>query len=427
MTALAARPSRTRNDTVIHRLCAASTLPRMVAPPRHEPLLNVAVVTETFPPEVNGVAMTLGRMVDGLLGLGHRVHLVRPRQGPGDRPATRDRYAELLVAGLPIPRYPGLRLGLPAGRMLEAQWRKTRPDVIQVVTEGPLGASALTAARRLAIPVVSEFHTNFPAYSRLYGFGWLEALVTSHLRRMHNRGQLTLVPTRSLAEELARKGYRNLRVVSRGIDTGLFNPHRRSAALRAQWGVADDAPVLAYVGRLAAEKNLPLVLECHERIAAELPSARLVLVGDGPLRASLARRHPQHIYAGMRRGEDLSAHYASADLFLFPSVTETFGNVTAEALASGLPVVAYRCAAAAELICDGRNGAAVAPGDATAFVRSALELLRDRKALRRMRTDAAASVAHLHWDAVNRALVDALREAIAAALGDPAQDAVTAP
>jgi len=397
----------------------------MPATLHHEPVLNVTVVTETYPPEVNGVAMTLGRMVDGLLGLGHRIHLVRPRQGPADRPTRRDRYAEQLVAGLPLPPYPGLRLGLPAGRLLEAQWRKTRPDVVQVVTEGPLGASAVAAAQRLGIPVVSEFHTNFPAYSRHYGFGWLETLVTAHLRRMHNRSRLTLVPTRSLAEELAGKGYRNLRVVSRGIDTGLFNPCRRSAALRAQWGVADDAPVVAYVGRIAAEKNLPLVLDCHARIAAELPAARLLLVGDGPLRATLAQRHPQHLYAGMRRGEDLAAHYASADLFLFPSVTETFGNVTAEALASGLPVVAYRCAAAAELIRDGHNGIAVPPGDAPAFVRSALDLLRDRAALRRMRGEAAASVAHLHWDAVNRSLVAALREAIAASPDALPQDGLT--
>jgi glycosyltransferase involved in cell wall biosynthesis len=306
------------------------------------PALQVAIVTETYPPEVNGVAMTLGRMVTGLLARGHRVHLTRPRQNADDRARTDDAYCETLVLGLPIPGYRGLRVGVPARILLRKQWQLKRPDVVQVATEGPLGAAAIAAARALNIPVVSEFHTNFHTYSKHYGFGWLEGLVAAHLRRLHNRSALTLVPTQALANELAAEGYRNLRVVSRGIDNELFHPCKRSTELRRQWGVTDDQLVVSYVGRIAAEKNLPLVLKAFDAICQHLPSARLLLVGDGPLRKRLGRDYPQHIYAGMRHGEDLAAHYASADLFLFPSLTETFGNVTAEALASGLPVVAYR-------------------------------------------------------------------------------------
>ncbi|MCE9569557.1 MAG: glycosyltransferase family 1 protein, partial [Rhodocyclales bacterium] len=306
--------------------------------------LHIAIVTETYPPEVNGVAMTLGRMVQGLLQRGHRVSLTRPRQHAEDMPAASAMETTTLVRGLPIPGYAGLKFGLPAARLLCRQWRAERPDVVQVVTEGPLGASAIGAARELGIPVVSEFHTNFHAYSRHYGFAWLENLVALHLRRLHNRSRMTLVPSHQLGVDLVRRGYRGVRVVARGVDTRLFNPARRSDALRSSWNAAGDDLVVAHVGRLAPEKNLSLVLSTFEAIHRYAPRARLLLVGDGPLRRKLEKAHPQHIFAGMRHGEDLATHYASADLFLFPSMTETYGNVTLEALASGLPVVAYRMA-----------------------------------------------------------------------------------
>jgi glycosyltransferase involved in cell wall biosynthesis len=371
------------------------------------------VVTETYPPEVNGVAMTLGRMVQGLLARGHRVSLTRPRQHDGDAPANVPRLTTTLVRGLPIPGYAGLRFGLPAPRLLRRQWRAERPDVVQVVTEGPLGASAIAAARALGIPVVSEFHTNFHAYSRHYGFAWLEDLVAAHLRRLHNRSRMTLVPSRQLGADLQRRGYRKLRVVARGVDTALFNPARRSVGLRDIWQVAEHELVVAHVGRLAPEKNLPLVLDTFAAIRRHAPSARLLLVGDGPARARLEREHPEHIYAGMRHGEDLAAHYASADLFLFPSMTDTWGNVVLEALASGLPVVAYRMAAAAELIRHGDNGLLADPGAGDRFQRAGLDLVARPAARRRMGRAAAASVAALDWETIHDQLVAALREAIA--------------
>jgi len=375
--------------------------------------LHVAVVTETYPPEVNGVAMTLGRMVQGLLARGHSVSLIRPRQGAQDVVDSSTRHSTTLVRGLPIPGYAGLRFGLPAPWLFRRQWRADRPDVVQVVTEGPLGTSAIAAARELGIPVVSEFHTNFHAYSRHYGFGWLEGLVAAHLRRLHNRSRMTLVPCRQLGVDLLRRGYRGIRVVARGVDTALFNPGRRSAALRTSWGVGDNDLVVAHVGRLAAEKNLPLLLAAFEAIHRYAPGARLVLVGDGPSRRRLEQEHPEHVFAGMRHGEDLSAHYASADLFLFPSLTETYGNVTLEALASGLPVVAYRMAAAAELIRHGDNGMLADPGASDQFIRAALDLVTRPGARRRATAAAPQSVAALDWERIHDRLVDTLREAIA--------------
>ena len=386
--------------------------------------LHVAVVTETFPPEVNGVAMTLGRMVQGLLARGHRVSLVRPRQHAADVDGFSDatpRLTTTRVRGLQIPGYAGLKFGLPAPRLLRRMWRKDPPDVVQVATEGPLGASAIAAARDLDIPVVSEFHTNFHAYSRHYGFAWLEGIVAAHLRRLHNRSRMTLVPSRQLGVELQRTGYRNIRVVARGVDTALFNPARRSAALRAAWKLGQQDLVVAHVGRLAPEKNLPLVLATFDAIRRHVPGTRLLLVGDGPARTRLMQEHPEHIYAGMRHGEDLAAHYASADLFLFPSLTETFGNVVLEAMASGLAVVAYDQAAATQHIRHGYNGVLAMPGDEEAFCDAANWLLEDREHLRRARLNARHHASHQGWPAIIEQFENQLRDVCAEPLAAPTQ------
>jgi glycosyltransferase involved in cell wall biosynthesis len=376
--------------------------------------LHISLVTETWRPEINGVAMTLGRLTDGLRHLGHRFTLVRPRQHAHDLPAAETSLREVLVAGCPIPGYRGLRFGLPAKSRLLKAWREDRPDVIQVATEGPLGASAIAAAQQLNIPVVSEFHTNFHAYSHHYGFGWIEGLVALHLRRLHNKSAVTLAPTFAVARELTDAGYRSVRVVSRGIDTALFNPQRRSVALRAQWGISEEQLVITYVGRLAAEKNLPLVTQAFAAIREVHPTARLLFVGDGPMRAQLERSDSSYLFAGMRRAEDLATHYASADLFLFPSLTETFGNVTLEAMASGLGVVAYDCAAANELIRDGDNGRTVPSNQSAAFISAALDLARNPALLATLRKRASTSVRHLDWSNISGHLVQVFHDTIKA-------------
>jgi glycosyltransferase involved in cell wall biosynthesis len=302
---------------------------------------------------------------------------------------------------------------LPTHRSLRSQWQQERPDIVHVATEGPLGAAAVGAARALNLPISSGFHTNFRAYSRHYRMGCLRGLVGGHLRRFHNRTDLTLAPTAALAEELHGEGYRRVEVLARGVDTALFNPSRRSTELRKSWGAGPDDLVVAYIGRLAPEKNLALVQESFSAIADNHRDARLLFVGDGPSLASLRKHHPGHVYAGMRRGEDLAAHYASADLFLFPSLTETFGNVVPEALASGLGVVAFDCAAAADLIRSGENGITVAPGDNHAFTAEALALASDRHALGRIRNRAAASVSHMDWQRIHERFAQALTKLVA--------------
>ena len=374
--------------------------------------LRIAVVTETYPPEVNGVAMTTGRFVEGLLRLGHQIQLVRPRQSREQDTASRVNLRETLARGVPIPRYDSLKMGLPARSVLLKQWKQERHDIVQIVTEGPLGWSALSAARRLRLPVVSEFHTQFDSYSSHYGLGWLRYPVSAYLRRFHNRSDLTLVPTQALRTTLIASGFRSVDVVARGVDTRLFNPAKRDTALRKTWGAHDGDLVVAYVGRLAPEKNLELLIKAFSAIREFRADARLVLVGDGPSRAQIASiRADGIVLAGMRTGEDLSRHYASADLFLFPSETETFGNVTAEALASGLPVVSYDYAAAAELVRHGHNGLLAPFADSNAFITGAVTA-SEAAVLSRLKPQAAGSVAHLEWDAIVARLVERFERVI---------------
>jgi glycosyltransferase involved in cell wall biosynthesis len=379
--------------------------------------MRLALVTETYPPEVNGVAMTLHRLVTGLSERGHDVVVVRPTQsveGSGFHPLAE----EWVFRGLPLPGYPGLRFGLPAGFELRRRWREDPPDVVHVATEGPLGLSAVWAARRLGLPVSSSFHTNFHTYSGHYGFGLLRNVALKYLRAVHNRTACTLVPSSSMKEVLRKDGFRNLEILGRGVDTELFSPAKRDPALRREWGAEDDdEPVVIYVGRLADEKNIPLVVEAHEAMARLRPGLKLVLVGDGPSRASLEAKHPEFHYAGMRLGEDLARHYASADLFLFPSVTETFGNVVTEGLASGLVVLAFDYAAAQEHIQTTSNGRTATFGDREAFVQAACDLIRRPETWKQVRTRARATAVGLSWSAIVESFESRLESVAAAPAG----------
>ncbi|GBL47442.1 glycosyltransferase [Sulfuriferula multivorans] len=363
--------------------------------------LRIALVTETYPPEINGVAMTLGRQVADLQQRGHQIQLVRPRQSANELAASSASLEEVLKPGMTIPRYAGLKMGLPAKSALTRLWSLKRPDLVHIATEGPLGWSALAAANKLRIPVSTDFHTNFHSYSQHYGIGWLRRPILAYLRKFHNKSCVTLVPTEGIRRELQVHGYGNLEVVARGVDTELFSPAHRDADLRASWGVDETTQVVLYVGRLAPEKNLKLVFAAFSAMHQCNPHTRLVLVGDGPDRAVLQAAYPQAIFCGMRSGEDLSRHYASADVFLFPSLTETFGNVTIEAMASGLTVVAYDYAAAEELIRHNENGVMAAYDDAEAFMAQAVRLAADPALAQRMALAARHTAQKMSWGSIH--------------------------
>lgn len=359
--------------------------------------MRLAYVTETYPPEINGVALTVDRFVRGLRGRGHAVDLIRPRQ---PHESKCESQSEWRSPGIPIPMYRDLRIGLPLISRLTKRWSASRPQLVHVATEGPLGWAAIRAARTIGVPVTSDFRTNFDQYSEHYGFSWLRGIVGGYLKHFHNATDRTFVPTLAVCQALTQQGFERTEVVGRGVDPQVFSPLHASEELRAAWRADERTPVLLYVGRLASEKNVPLAFRAFEAVQARLPSVRFVVVGDGPMRKKLARSHPDAIFAGPQRGATLAQYYASADIFLFPSLTETFGNVTLEALASGLLVVAFRSGAAAVHIDDCTSGLLVEPGDEQGFIASACALAHQFRWLDLMRSGARRAGVAANWDAV---------------------------
>lgn len=355
--------------------------------------MRVALVAETFLPQVNGVVTTLCRLLEHLSERGHEALLFAPAGAPNV-------YAGVPVmplVGMPLPLYPGLKL-TPPQPGLTAQLRAFRPDVVHLVGPVLMGGPGLYAGRRLRLPVVSSYHTDFPAYTRHYSLGALRRAVWRYLRWLHNHCLLTLCPSRATRSDLRAQGFRRLRVWGRGVDTARFHPGMRSDAWRHAVGATDGERILLYVGRLAGEKRVELLASAMR----ELPDTRLVLVGDGPARMELAQRlagTPAH-FTGYLRGAELATAYASADMFVFPSDTETFGQVVQEAMASGLPVVGAAAGGTLDLVREGENALLFRPGDAV-HLRAQVRALLDQPALMAAMGLAGRAMAlHRSWPAV---------------------------
>lgn len=360
--------------------------------------MNILIVTETYPPEINGVARTLAKMVDGLTGRGHRVTLVRPAQASSAEGPTLPSTVQVHeVPGAPLPGYPGLQFGLPARHLFRRLLAAGSIDAAYIATEGPLGHSALHGCLACGVPALSGMHTNFHQYSGHYGASLLAPLLLRYLRRFHNRMAGTLVPTRAMADALHADGFRHLHVWPRGVQADLFSPARRDPQLRQQWGVGDNDLVVLYVGRIAPEKNIDAAFDAFATIRRRHPAARFVLVGDGPAEKRLREQHPDALFLGTKTGEGLARHYASGDLFLFPSQTETFGNVTLEAMSSGLPVVSYDLAAAHELITDGHNGMLAISCDGAAFTARAVACADDPELRKTLSSNAREMALQQDW------------------------------
>ena len=362
--------------------------------------MKLALVTETFPPEINGVAMTFGVIARELGRRGHAVTVYRPKRSDLPGAAAHPEFTEVPLPGLPVPGYPLLRFGLPAASKLRRRWLSERPDLVHVATEGPLGASAISTARSMGIPVTSSFHTNFHSYTQHYGYSQLHKIVLWWLRRVHNRTARTFAPTPALCAELETLGFRDLAVLSRGVDTWQFHPARRSGDLRLKWNAAPDNPVVLHAGRMAAEKNYPLLFECFAAMRAANPRCRFVLVGDGPLRAKLQRDQPDYVFTGFIPRDELARHYASADIYIHASLTETFGNVLTEALASGLAVGGFDYAAARQFIQHGHNGMAVPSDRPDMLIAAATRLATDTALRTHLRASARAAVEPQSWETV---------------------------
>lgn len=366
----------------------------------HGNSLRVSLVSETYFPQVNGVSRALDRLVGHLVSQGDRVQLLIPRYREGE-PALPPSVCTRSIASFPFPPYPEVSVCLLGPSGVSRALAGFEPHVVHVATEGPLGWSTVSACGRHSVPLVSSYHTQFPQYLKFYRLGWLEPAVWKYLRWFHNRTEATLCPSASIRQELIQRGFERVRVWSRGVEADRFHPGKRDAAVREELGLRPGELALGYVGRLAPEKNLRLLLEAFRDLSRRA-AVRLVLVGDGPLRRELeAHAGPGATFTGYRRGEALARVYAALDLFLFPSVTETFGNVLLEAMASGVPVVGFRAPGPIDLIRHGENGLLADAVSAEALCQAALPLLEDGDLRRAMGAAARRWAESQTWEAVN--------------------------
>lgn len=335
--------------------------------------MRLAIVTDTFAPQVNGVARTLSRVHDMAAAQGAAVRVFTTTDpGAADAPDVRR------FPSIPFWAYPELRLGYPGARAIEAELRLWRPSLVHVATPFGLGLAARSAAARLDVPMVSSYHTNLPAYAAHYGLGALARGGWQFLRWFHNGAARTYCPTRVVKDDLSRRGFRNTALWPRGVDTERFQPERRSPTLRQALGIANDAVLVTYVGRVAREKGVDDLLNAFRLLQQRsLAETRLMFVGDGPYLAECQRAAPEGtLFVGRQEGCELARHFAIADLFVFPSVTDTFGNVLLEALASGVAVIAAECPTSREVL--GTTAAAwYTPNDPDGLAGRVHELARD--------------------------------------------------
>ncbi len=368
--------------------------------------MRVAILCETFPPDVNGVAHTMRQLLAHLRAGGEEALVLAPWNAPPEAEGFRVKR----LVGTPLPFYREVRLTPPQPGMLRAL-REFEPDLLHAVGPALLGPAAPWLAARLGVPLVASYHTHFGDFARHYSLGFLEKPIVAWLRWVHNRAAVTLCPSTDTIERLRALGFRRLRLWARGVDAERFDPRRRSEEWRRAVGARNGETIVAYVGRLAPEKRIEQIGEALRGVAG----ARLVVVGDGPARSTLERRFadlPVH-FTGYLSGDALATAYASADVFAFASDTDTFGQVMLEAMASRLPVVAARAGGAVDLVQHGGTGFLFTPGS-TAELRSRLAALVGDAALRsRFGAEGRRSAERRSWPQVMEELLAHYRQAAA--------------
>jgi glycosyltransferase involved in cell wall biosynthesis len=372
--------------------------------------VRVALFTEVFLPKIDGITNRLRNTLRCLEEDGHECLLFAPHTAPAEHGATR----VVRIPSLPFPAYPGVRVALPDPRIL-ASLAAFRPDVVHAVGPALLGTLGIAAARSLGLPIVASYHTDFPRYLPGYGLGFAEGAIWPLIRAVHGSAHVNLCPSHFTREELEEHGVRGVGIWRGGVDAELFHPRKRSLAIRLRLsGGRPEGPLLLYVGRLSAEKNLASFAEILDAV----PGAQLALVGDGPARGALEAALASHAvegrvhFAGFLRGEELAQAFASADLFVMPSKTETLGFVVLEAMASGLPVVAAHAGGLPDLVTPEENGLLYHPDrprEAAEAIRRILGSEGRRRLFARLARKSAEGAS---WSAETRRLVGAYRRAI---------------
>lgn len=357
--------------------------------------LRLALCSDTYPPQMNGVAAVLGRLHAAVVERGGAVRVMTVSDpGAAAAESTLRRWPSVSFFA-----YPQLRVAAPPPKLFLQELARWRPTIVHVATPFGIGLVARRAARFLGVPLVTSYHTSFSQYAAYYNLGPLSGPGWSFLRWFHNGGVRTHCPSRAVQEELTAKGFRNTDIWGRGVDTVRFNPARRSAAMRSRFRAGPDTIVVAYVGRIAAEKGLSTAAAAMRRLEHER-SIRFVVVGEGPYERRMRALSPADtVFTGRLSGDDLGAAYASADIFVFPSVTDTFGQVLVEAMASGLPVVAADAGPTREILGESA-GILFPPGDDARLAAELLRLAADTAARARLGAAALRSARARSWDAV---------------------------
>ncbi len=366
--------------------------------------MRVAIFSEVYWPMVSGVGVTLRRLADSLMARGHGV---RVYSASYSLPPSGDRPEVCRSTSRPFFLYPDVQWAFPRHRALVEDVARFRPDVVHLATEFAMGYAGTRVAHQLDIPIVASAHTDYEQYASRYRVDWAIRAGWRYLRWFYGQAETVLCPTRIYEEHLHARGVRHTGIWSRGVDARAFHPDHRSNAYRAALGARHGDPVITYIGRLAREKNLELLLEAWTSIRGRYPSARLVLVGQGPLEEEIAGRGLPGVHlTGLLTGRDLAEAYASADLFAFPSVTETFGNVLLEAMASGLPAVVAAAGGMLEFARHGRNSWLVEPNAADALADGVTRLLEDAQLRRTLAEGGLATARSRDWDTVDDRLLE---------------------
>ena len=359
--------------------------------------VRLAVFSDTYAPQVNGVARTLERLVKAIQSSGGSVGVFTA----ADPAAPYDDASITRFPSRAFWAYPQVRLAWPSNRNVFEAFDAFRPNLVHLATEFGVGLAGRRSAIRRDVPIVSSYHTNFTAYAKHYGLGAFAAPGWRYLQWFHSAAQRTFCPTQAVADDLVLHRFERPAVWSRGVDTRQFSPARRSTAWRDQAGAAGETLLALYVGRLAAEKGLDVAIEGVRRAAERRPSRiRMLVVGDGPAEAQARATAPDCVlFAGRLQGISLQSAYASGDVFLFPSTTDTFGNVMLEAMASGLPVIGADVGPTREVLAPG-CGWLEPPGSAEHIADRLIQLIDDRALLAGARASALSVAASRSWDAV---------------------------
>lgn len=364
--------------------------------------MRVAVVTESFLPQLNGVTNSVLRVCEQLERAGHEVLVVAPGPGPAHYAGAR----VVRTPSLPLPGYRDFRIARP-WPALTRTLRAFGPDVLHLASPAVLGAQAAFAARRLDVPVVAVYQTDLAGFAGRYGLATAERTVWHWLRVVHDTAARTLAPSRAAIEQLQRQGVDRVARWARGVDLVRFSPDRRDETLRARYAAPDEM-LVGYVGRLAHEKQVGLLTALADR-----PGVRLVVTGDGPQRAALQARLPQAAFLGVQSGVELARTFASLDAFVHTGAHETFCQAAQEALASGVPVIAPAAGGLLDLVEPGRNGLLFEPGSGSHLASQVERLAADPAERARMGLRARASVQGRTWDVIGDQLIEHYRQVCA--------------